>query len=113
MPRIKSYNDASVSCPFYHGDDGKLVIQCEGPMDNGTNMLRFFTKSEFDKYMEDYCMGDYDKCSIHSGNIKKYENGRIAKDDCVGFDKDHPERCTILTEQMCRTKGNCKFYKKK
>lgn len=68
-----SYWQADVGCPFYHGDDAKQRIICEGITEDSTLSHRFRTKNSFETQMKVFCCEHYAKCEVYRMLMEKYE----------------------------------------
>lgn len=53
-----------VICPFYHHDDGKRSITCEGLYDGSTLIQRFNGKRPFTRQLEHYCFRHCADCGL-------------------------------------------------
>lgn len=67
-----SYAQVNVRCPFYRRDDGKLCVKCEGVDGESGLTLRFAQKSRWERYMGNYCCGDYETCPLYKAVEQKY-----------------------------------------
>lgn len=70
------YQDAAVQCPFYKHHDRKKIIICEGPVKKTSVTLRFYKRSDLQRYVKDKCESEYRSCPIFLETDKKYETER-------------------------------------
>jgi len=68
-----TWNAQYVRCPFYHRDNGKYQIVCEGVTDGATLSMQFPSKAEFRVQMRTFCQGRYENCEVYRMLAKKYE----------------------------------------
>lgn len=68
-----SYKQVDVLCPFYHSDDGKHRIICEGVVDHGNLTLFFNRKSEYNQHITHLCSESYSECEVNKMLMQKYE----------------------------------------
>ena len=69
-----SYAQASVRCPFYKSDDGKLRIAFEGLVDSSSIALIYRRKDDYAAQMRTFCRDKYKNCEIYRMLMEtKYE----------------------------------------
>ncbi len=69
----RGFDETMIRCPFYHRDDRKRNITCEGVTDTSRLILRFRSRQEFLKQLEVFCCGRYSNCEVYRAAAEKYE----------------------------------------
>lgn len=69
-----SYRQVYVQCPFYHSDDGKHNIACEGIVDGSTLVSKFRKQKDYETQIGVFCCGHYAKCELYRMLMAKYED---------------------------------------
>ncbi len=60
-----SYTQVYVKCPFYHRDDGKIRLTCEGIVENSTMNWNFRCKADLQQQMDIFCCEYYKNCEVY------------------------------------------------
>ena len=61
----ESYAQAYVNCPFYHRDDNRCQLTCEGILDGSTLCQNFRRKEDLQTQLRVFCCEYYKKCEIY------------------------------------------------
>ena len=67
-----SFWQAHVRCPYYKFDDGKH-IHCEGVTDASSLRISFSSKTEYEKYIQQYCCRHPRFCLLFRAVNSTYE----------------------------------------
>lgn len=70
-----SYMQVFVRCPFYHFDDGKRRITCEGIVEDSSMALIFHSKEDYEKQITVFCCKKYENCEVYRMLMDKYQDG--------------------------------------
>ena len=65
MMSSESYRQVLVRCPFYHRDNGRSTITCEGIVEGSTLSLNFPNKQEFLTQSDVFCCDYYKNCEVY------------------------------------------------
>ena len=69
-----SYTQVYVKCPFYHRDDARSSITCEGFMDDMIIKLQYRKKADLKQQLKVFCCEHYEKCEIYRAIMEaKYD----------------------------------------
>ena len=60
-----SYQQVYVKCPFYHRDDSRNSITCEGVVENSTLKWNFRKKEDLKQQMDIFCCDYYKNCEVY------------------------------------------------
>jgi len=69
-----SYAQVEVQCPFYHYDDGRRRITCEGITDGCVTAVVFRCRGDYDTQIRVFCCGKYENCEVCRMLMGKYED---------------------------------------
>ena len=69
-----SYKQVEVRCPFYHRDDGRNMLCCEGVVEGSTLHWNFQKRQDLQQQMEIFCCEYYKNCEVYRMLMEaKYE----------------------------------------
>ena len=60
-----SYKQIYVKCPFYHRDDSRSMLTCEGIVEDSTLKWIFKYKKDLKKQMNIFCCDCYKNCEVY------------------------------------------------
>lgn len=74
-----SYKQVFVRCPFYHSDDGRQRITCEGLTSCSALTHVYAKKADYILQLTTYCCRNYNKCAIYKMLAQEYEENTDAQ----------------------------------